>query len=151
MGGLVTILTLGICYPWAFCMVYRWETKHAAVNGHRRFSRHRSAAVRQLNQVAAADRCHPWDLWFLAGHCPAQVENQTHSFCQLIEFIKRKTYGFVFVFAHRSPSGAGGGMKTGLSAGGGRHHQRQLRPDPLFMLRRLAFLSKAGAAGPGTG
>lgn len=56
MGGLVTILTLGICYPWAFCMVYRWETKHAAVNGHRRFSRHRSAAVRQLNQVAAADR-----------------------------------------------------------------------------------------------
>ena len=41
--------------------------------------------------------------------------------------------------------------QTSLSAGGGRYHQRQLRPDPLFMLRRLAFLSGAGPAGPRTG
>ena len=35
LGSLVTIFTFGICYPWAFCMVYRWETKHTVVNGHR--------------------------------------------------------------------------------------------------------------------
>ena len=35
LGGLVTILTLGICYPWAICMIYRWETKHTVINGRR--------------------------------------------------------------------------------------------------------------------
>ena len=35
LGGLVTIFTLGICYPWAFCMIYRWEAKHTVINGHR--------------------------------------------------------------------------------------------------------------------
>ena len=35
LGGLVTLITLGICYPWAFCMVYRWEARHTVINGHR--------------------------------------------------------------------------------------------------------------------
>ena len=35
LGGLVTVCTLGICYPWAFCMVYRWEAKHTVINGRR--------------------------------------------------------------------------------------------------------------------
>lgn len=35
LGFLVTLLTLGICYPWAFCMVYNWETKHTVINGRR--------------------------------------------------------------------------------------------------------------------
>lgn len=35
LGGLVTGLTFGICYPWACCMIYSWETKHTVVNGHR--------------------------------------------------------------------------------------------------------------------
>jgi uncharacterized membrane protein YjgN (DUF898 family) len=35
LGALVTTLTLGICYPWAFCMVYRWEAKHTVINGQR--------------------------------------------------------------------------------------------------------------------
>ena len=35
LGALVTCCTLGICYPWAFCMVYRWEANHTVVNGHR--------------------------------------------------------------------------------------------------------------------
>ncbi len=35
MGFLVTVLTLGICFPWAFCMVYRWEAKHTVIEGHR--------------------------------------------------------------------------------------------------------------------
>ena len=35
LGILVTVFTLGICYPWAVCMVYRWETKHTVINGHR--------------------------------------------------------------------------------------------------------------------
>lgn len=35
LGGLITVLTLGICYPWALCMICRWETKHTVVDGQR--------------------------------------------------------------------------------------------------------------------
>ena len=35
LGALITICTLGICYPWAFCMVYSWEAKHIVINGRR--------------------------------------------------------------------------------------------------------------------
>ena len=35
LGILVTIFTLGICYPWACCMIQRWEKKHTVINGHR--------------------------------------------------------------------------------------------------------------------
>ena len=35
LGGLVTALTFGICYPWAICMIYRWEAKHTVINGRR--------------------------------------------------------------------------------------------------------------------
>lgn len=35
LGALVTAFTLGICYPWAFTMLYSWETKHTVLNGHR--------------------------------------------------------------------------------------------------------------------
>ena len=35
LGGLITLFTLGICYPWAICMVYGWEINHTVVNGHR--------------------------------------------------------------------------------------------------------------------
>jgi uncharacterized membrane protein YjgN (DUF898 family) len=35
LGALVTIATLGICYPWAITMIYSWETKHTVINGKR--------------------------------------------------------------------------------------------------------------------
>ena len=35
LGALITICTLGICYPWAFCMIYSWEAKHTVINGKR--------------------------------------------------------------------------------------------------------------------
>lgn len=35
LGFLVTVFTLGICFPWAFCMVYSWEAKHTVINGKR--------------------------------------------------------------------------------------------------------------------
>jgi len=35
LGGFITLITLGICAPWAFCMIYRWEAKHTVINGHR--------------------------------------------------------------------------------------------------------------------
>ena len=35
LGGLITAFTLGICAPWAFVMIYRWEAEHTVVNGHR--------------------------------------------------------------------------------------------------------------------
>jgi len=35
LGALVTAVTLGICYPWALCMVYGWEVNHTVINGRR--------------------------------------------------------------------------------------------------------------------
>lgn len=35
LGALVTVLTLGVCYPWAYTMIYNWETKHTVINGMR--------------------------------------------------------------------------------------------------------------------
>ena len=35
LGALVTMFTLGLCYPWAVCMIYRWEAKHTVINGRR--------------------------------------------------------------------------------------------------------------------
>ena len=35
LGFLVTALTFGICFPWAFTMKYGWETKHTVINGRR--------------------------------------------------------------------------------------------------------------------
>ncbi len=35
LGFIITLFTLGICYPWALCMVYRWEIKHTVINGKR--------------------------------------------------------------------------------------------------------------------
>lgn len=35
LGWLITILTLGICFPWALCTVYNWEIKHTVIEGKR--------------------------------------------------------------------------------------------------------------------
>lgn len=35
LGSLITLLTFGICYPWAVCMVYNWEIKHTVIEGKR--------------------------------------------------------------------------------------------------------------------
>jgi uncharacterized membrane protein YjgN (DUF898 family) len=33
LATLVTTVTLGICYPWAVVMQYRWRANHTTVNG----------------------------------------------------------------------------------------------------------------------
>ena len=35
LGALITLVTLGICYPWAVCMIYSCEAKHTVINGKR--------------------------------------------------------------------------------------------------------------------
>ncbi|MCR5735608.1 MAG: DUF898 domain-containing protein [Lachnospiraceae bacterium] len=35
LGMLVTTITLGICLPWSYTMLYNWEIKHTVINGHR--------------------------------------------------------------------------------------------------------------------
>ena len=35
LGTIITICTLGICFPWALCMVYRWKIDHTVINGKR--------------------------------------------------------------------------------------------------------------------
>lgn len=35
LGILITTVTLGICYPWALCMVYGWKIRHTVIEGRR--------------------------------------------------------------------------------------------------------------------
>ena len=35
LGFAVTVLTFGICYPWALCMVYGWKINHTVIEGKR--------------------------------------------------------------------------------------------------------------------
>ncbi len=35
LGMFLTTITLGICYPWAVCMIYNWEIEHTIINGRR--------------------------------------------------------------------------------------------------------------------
>ena len=35
IGSLVTLVTFGICYPWALCMLYGWKINHTVINGRR--------------------------------------------------------------------------------------------------------------------
>jgi uncharacterized membrane protein YjgN (DUF898 family) len=35
LGSLVTAVTLGICFPWAVCMVYGWKINHTIIEGRR--------------------------------------------------------------------------------------------------------------------
>ncbi len=35
LGFLLTLITLGIGFPWAKCMVESWETKHTVIEGRR--------------------------------------------------------------------------------------------------------------------
>ncbi len=35
LGALITACTLGICYPWAVCMIYGWKINHTVIEGRR--------------------------------------------------------------------------------------------------------------------
>lgn len=35
IGFLLTVCTLGICYPWALCMHYGWKINHTVIEGRR--------------------------------------------------------------------------------------------------------------------
>ncbi|MEH7096534.1 hypothetical protein [Neobacillus vireti] len=35
LGGIVTICTFGICYPWAITMILEWKTRNTVINGRR--------------------------------------------------------------------------------------------------------------------
>lgn len=35
LGFLVTVCTLGICYPWSVTIIYKWEIEHTIINGRR--------------------------------------------------------------------------------------------------------------------
>jgi len=35
LGTLLTLLTFSLAYPWALCMIYRWQTKHTVIDGRR--------------------------------------------------------------------------------------------------------------------
>ena len=35
VGGFISTLTLGICYPWAICLIYKWEVENTVIEGKR--------------------------------------------------------------------------------------------------------------------
>lgn len=35
LGAVITLITFGICYPWALCMVYGWKINHTVIEGKR--------------------------------------------------------------------------------------------------------------------
>ncbi len=35
LGTIITVFTLGICFPWALCMIYGWKINHTVVEGRR--------------------------------------------------------------------------------------------------------------------
>ena len=35
LGALITFITLGICFPCAYVMIFKWEAKHTVINGKR--------------------------------------------------------------------------------------------------------------------
>ena len=35
VGALITLVTFGICYPWAIVMIINWKTKHTVIDGQR--------------------------------------------------------------------------------------------------------------------
>lgn len=35
LGVIITIVTIGICYPWALCMIYGWKINHTVIEGRR--------------------------------------------------------------------------------------------------------------------
>ena len=35
LACLVTVFTLGICFPWAYCMILRWQINHTVIEGRR--------------------------------------------------------------------------------------------------------------------
>ncbi len=35
LGFLVTVFTLGICYPWSITMILGWKARHTVINGRR--------------------------------------------------------------------------------------------------------------------
>jgi uncharacterized membrane protein YjgN (DUF898 family) len=35
LAGLITVVSLGIAYPYALCLRQRWKAKHTYINGHR--------------------------------------------------------------------------------------------------------------------
>lgn len=54
LAAIIIIFTLGLGYPFAACMLYRWEAKHTVINGRRlRFD---GTAMQLLGK---------WILWFL--------------------------------------------------------------------------------------
>lgn len=35
IGGILSIFTFGLAFPWAVCNLYRWEINHTVINGRR--------------------------------------------------------------------------------------------------------------------
>lgn len=35
LGWFITVISFGICYPWALCMVYGWRIDHTVIEGRR--------------------------------------------------------------------------------------------------------------------
>lgn len=54
LGTIITVVTLGICFPWALTMLYGWKINHTVIEG------------RRLHFTGSAiDLFGHWIIWFL--------------------------------------------------------------------------------------
>lgn len=73
LSTLLTVLTLGIAYPWALGLTYRWRAEqHAGAWAQGALHRYRWTSLRHLARVAPADPRHPRYLLLLGG-APADL------------------------------------------------------------------------------
>ena len=82
LGFIITIITLGICYPWAVCMIYRWEAKHTVINGRRLifdgtalqlFGNWIKWLLLTINYI--------WNIWIMGRNKIKKMANKTFTLC----------------------------------------------------------------------
>ena len=76
---LVTVFTLGICYPFALVLRERWRAKHTYLDGQRLTFTDTGIGLCGLwIKVVPTDRCHPRDLSVLGVTANPAVEGRAH-------------------------------------------------------------------------
>lgn len=84
LGVLITLITLGICYPWAKCMIVNWETKHTVIEGKRlRFDGHGVQLFGNLDQMDFAQHYYNRHLLFLDTNQNEKMGHKTHFLCRI--------------------------------------------------------------------
>ena len=66
LGGLVTVITLGICYPFAVNWLYSWEAKHTVIEGRRlKFTGSAGGGIWNMDNLHTSFYYYSWYFGFI--------------------------------------------------------------------------------------